>query len=484
MPTARTALLRGAALLTATMTAILAAALPATAADALKVTPPKLEVREHKLANGLDLLMYEDHAVPVATVEVWYHVGSKNEKKGRSGFAHLFEHLMFKGSANVGPEEHKNFISSVGGRYNATTDFDRTLYFQVFPSNYLERVLWMEADRMRSLDISDENFKSERDVVKEERRLRVDNPPFGRLREVVLDKTYTTHPYKIDVIGSMRDLDAATVEDVRDFHATYYVPNNATLVVTGDIDPAQTIRWAEKHFGGIPQGKPIPRDIPKEPAQTAERRAVDYHPNTPLPAVLITYHIPEAVSRDLYPLQVAGNVLSSGESSRLYQRMVYEKQMAVEAGGETMALEDPGVFFFFAFLQDGQKPEDGEKELLAAIDKLRAEPVTDAELVKTKNQLISALVFGRQTGLDKADAIGNAKVILNDVSLVNRQLAEYQKVTAADVERVARAYFKPENRTVVYMLPEAMRPGAAKPAGGSDGTKGSEGTDAKHEVKK
>jgi zinc protease len=427
-------------------------------ADALKVTPPKLEVREHKLANGLDLLMYEDHSVPVATVDVWYHVGSKDEKKGRSGFAHLFEHLMFKGSANLGSEEHKNFISSIGGRYNATTDFDRTLYFQTFPSNYLERVLWMEADRMRSLDISDENFKSERDVVKEERRLRVDNPPFGRLLEVVLDKTYTTHPYRIDTIGSMADLDAATVEDVRAFHGVYYVPNNATLVVAGDLDPEQTIRWAEKYFGDIPQGKPIPREIAKEPAQAAERRAVDYHPNTPLPAVVITYHVPEAVSRDIYALQVAGNILSSGESSRLYRRMVYEKQMAVEAGGETIVLEDPGVFFFFSILQGGQKPEDGEKELLAAVDRLRGEPVSGAELVKAKNQFISELVFGRQTGHDKADAIGYSKVILGDLSLVNRQLAEYQRVTAADVQRVANAYFKPENRTVVYMLPESMRP--------------------------
>src|SRR3954468_17858541 len=219
--------------------ALLVAAVPALAADALKVTPPKLEVREHKLANGLDLLMYVDHSVPAATVEVWYHVGSKDEKKGRSGFAHLFEHLMFQGSANVGPEEHKSFISSIGGRYNATTDFDRTLYYQAFPSNYLERVLWMEADRMRSLDISDENFKSERDVVKEERRLRVENPPFGRLREVLLDKTFTTHPYRIDSIGSMADLDAATIQDVRDFHSLYYVPNNATLVVSGDFAPAQ-----------------------------------------------------------------------------------------------------------------------------------------------------------------------------------------------------------------------------------------------------
>jgi zinc protease len=454
MPRSRTARLVGMALL---MTAA-----PALAADALKVAPPKLEVREHKLANGLDLLMYEDHSVPAATVELWYHVGSKDEKKGRSGFAHLFEHLMFKGSAHVGPEEHKNFIASIGGRYNATTDFDRTLYFQSFPSNYLERVLWMEADRMSSLNVSDENFKSERDVVKEERRLRVENPPFGRLFEVVLDKTFTTHPYKIEPIGSMADLDAATIQDVRDFHSLHYVPNNATMVVAGDLDPEQVIRWTEKYFGPIPKGKPIPRNVPKEPAQTAERRTVDYHPNTPLPAVVLTYHIPEAGQADTYALQVASNVLSGGESSRLYKRMVYEKQMAIAAGGDAILLEDPGVFFYYAILQGGQKPEDGEKELLAEAQRLRDEPVSEEELVKAKNQIISGLVFGRQTDQDKADSIGYARVILDDVTYVNRQLAEFQKVTAADVQRVARAYFSPENRTVVYMLPEAMRPGAEK----------------------
>ncbi|MFL6261541.1 MAG: M16 family metallopeptidase [Thermoanaerobaculia bacterium] len=456
MPRSRTARLVGMALL---MTAA-----PALAADALKVTPPKLEVREHKLANGLDLLMYEDHSVPAATVELWYHVGSKDEKKGRSGFAHLFEHLMFKGSAHVGPEEHKNFIASIGGRYNATTDFDRTLYFQSFPSNYLERVLWMEADRMSSLNVSDENFKSERDVVKEERRLRVENPPFGRLFEVVLDKTFTTHPYKIEPIGSMADLDAATIQDVRDFHSLYYVPNNATMVVAGDLDPEQVIRWTEKYFGPIPKGKPIPRNIPKEPAQTAERRTVDYHPNSPLPAVVLTYHIPAAGQADTYALQVASNILSAGESSRLYKRMVYEKQMAVAAGGDAILLEDPGVFFYYSILQGGQKPEDGEKELLAEAQRLRDKPVSGEELVKAKNQIISGLVFGRQTDQDKADSIGYSKVILDDVTYVNRQLAEFQKVTAADVQRVARAYFSPENRTVVYMLPEAMRPGT-KPEG-------------------
>ncbi|HEV7785108.1 MAG TPA: pitrilysin family protein, partial [Thermoanaerobaculia bacterium] len=250
--------------------ALLALTAPAEAADALKVTPPTLQIQPHKLANGLQVLLHEDHSAPVVNVQLWYHVGSKDEKKGRSGFAHLFEHIMFKGSENIPLEEFKNLVSSVGGRYNATTDFDRTLYWETIPANYLERILWMEADRMRALDISEENFKSERDVVKEERRLRVENPPFGRLFEVVLDKSYTTHPYHILPIGSMADLDAATLQDVRDFHATYYVPNNATLVIAGDLDPAQTMKWIESYFGPIPQGKPIPRDIPKEPAQTAE----------------------------------------------------------------------------------------------------------------------------------------------------------------------------------------------------------------------
>lgn len=454
-------------------TLLLALTLPALAqapAESLKVTPPKLEVQEHTLANGLKLLMHEDHSVPVAAVGLWYQVGSKDERAGRSGFAHLFEHIMFKGSANLEAEEHRNFITSIGGVYNASTNFDSTIYYEAVPSNYLERILWMEADRLRSLDVSEENFKSERDVVKEERRLRIENPPFGRLLEVVFQNTYKTHPYRILPIGSMADLDAATLQDVRDFHATYYVPDNATLVVTGDFDPAQVKRWVETYFGPIPKGKkPIPRETPKEPAQTAERRAVDYHANTPLPAVVLTYHVPEAVSPDIYPLQVASNILSAGESSRLYRRMVYDKQIALGAGGQAFVLEDPGVFFFFSFLQSDQKAEDAEKELLAEVERLKSEPVSEVELAKAKNQLISELVFGRQTVQAKADAIGYASVILGDVSLVNRQLAEYQKVTAADVQRVAKTYFNSENRTAVYMLPESMRPATpANPAGNEE----------------
>jgi zinc protease len=443
--------------------AVLALALMGTqalAAATLKVAPPELKVRQQQLGNGLKVILHEDRSVPVANVQVWYHVGSKDERQGRSGFAHLFEHIMFKGSANVGPEEHINFINSIGGRINATTDFDRTLYFETFPSQYLERVLWMEADRMRSLDVSEENFHSERDVVKEERRLRIENPPFGRLFEVVLDKTFTTHPYRILPIGSMADLNAATIADVREFHSIDYVPNNATLVVSGDFQSDEVLGWIEKYFATIPKGQAIPRNVPREPAQTAERRTVEYDANTPLPAVIFTYHMPEAGNPDLYALQVAANVLSNGQSSRLYRKLVYDQQIALQAAGETIVLEDPGVFFFFAVLQAGKTVEEAETSLAEEAQRLIAEPVPQEELEKAKNQLVAAQVFERQTVQEKGVAIGYASVILKDVSRVDKDLAELQKVTAADVQRVAKAYFRPENRTVVHMLPAAMKPGA------------------------
>ncbi len=438
-----------------------AALLPApAAAAAVSVTPPALHVADHQLANGLRVLLLEDHNVPVVCVQVWYHVGAKNEPHGRSGFAHLFEHLMFKGSAHVGPTEHNHFIESIGGQANATTDWDRTLYFETVPSNYLERILWMEADRMQTLDVSEANFRAERDVVKEERRLRIDDPPFGRLLEIVFADTFTTHPYHILPIGSMADLDAATIEDVRAFYRTWYVPDDATLVIAGDLDPAQTMRWIEAYFGPIPKGPPLPRQVTPEPPQTAARREVAYDAKAPLPAVIITYHVPAAKDPDLYPLQVASRILSSGESSRLYRKLVYERQIAVAAGGQAFRLEDPGVFFFFAYMQQGQKPEAGEAALGEEIERLRAEPVSAEELEKAKNQIVARLVFNREKAEEKADAIGQAAVIMGDLSLVNRQLEQFQKVTAEDVLRVARKYFTPGNSTTVFMLPAAMRPAA------------------------
>jgi zinc protease len=453
----------------ATLAAVQAA--PAAAA-AVSVTPPALHVLDHQLANGLRVLLLEDHTVPVVCVQVWYHVGGKNEPRGRSGFAHLFEHLMFKGSAHVGPTEHNHFIESIGGRANATTDWDRTLYFETIPSNYLERILWMEADRMQTLDVSEANFRAERDVVKEERRLRIDDPPFGRLLEIVFAKAFTTHPYHTLPIGSMADLDAATIADVRDFYRTWYVPNNATLVIAGDLDPLRTMRWIEAYFGPIPKGPPLARSVTPEPPQTAERREVAYDTKAPLPVVILTFHVPAARDPDLYPLQVASRILSSGESSRLYRKLVYERQIAVAAAGQAFQLEDPGVFFFYAYLQQGQKPEAGEAALQEDVERLRAEPVSADELEKAKNQIVARLVFNREKVEEKADAIGQAAVILGDLSLVNHQLDQYQKVTADDVQRVARKYFTPQNRTTVFMLPAAMRPAASPGGPGGAGDSG------------
>jgi zinc protease len=463
MPRRKISILLGATLLGA-------ASLPSLAwSQGIQAAPPPLTLTTHVLANGLKVIFAEDHSVPIVNVQVWYHVGSKDEAPGRSGFAHLFEHIMFKGSANVSADEYNHFIESIGGSSNATTDTDRTIYYETVPSQHLERILWMEADRLASLDISEAKFHSERDVVKEERRLRIDNPPYGRLYELMFGKSYTVHPYRILPIGSMADLDAATLEDVRAFHAKFYVPSNATLIVSGDFEPSRTLAWAKKHFGPIPAGAPIVRQIPPEPAQTAERRAVEYDAKAPLPAVLITYHVPEGRHPDLYALRIAAQVLSGGDSSRIYRSLVYDKQMAVFAGGQLVPLEDPGLFNFSATLQAGQKPEDGEKALLAEVARLQQEPISAEELDKAKNQTIVGLLNSRQTVAFKGVTVGTANLIFGDPQKVNGQVDAFQKVTAADVERVARRYFTPENRTVIYMLPESQRPAAATAAstGGS-----------------
>lgn len=423
--------------------------------------PPKLNIREHSLPNGLKVVLLEDHSAPVVNVQVWYHVGSKDEQPGRTGFAHLFEHLMFKGSANVKPQEHAQRIQDVGGVLNAYTSFDQTVYWETVPSNALDLVLWLEAERMSSLTVDEANMKSEREVVIEERRLRVENPPYGKLAQAVFETAYKVHSYKWQPIGSEQDLRAATVDDVKAFHSTYYVPNNATLVVAGDFKEADVMATVKKYFGGIPRGKgEIPRPAKTEPPQTEERRTVEYDSKAPLPAVISTFHIPGAGDADSYPLEVASLILSGGESSRIYQRLVYEKQIALQAAGQSFSLEDPGLFFFFAVLNAGVTPDAAESEIAVEVERLRNEPVSAAELDKAKTQLIASLTIGRQSVQEKASAIGNAAVILDNPSLVNDELARYQAVTAADVQRVARKYFTKENRSVIYMLPEAMRPKA------------------------
>jgi zinc protease len=431
-----------------------------TAANVLAAdTPPALQIRQKTLKNGLKIVAAEDRSRPVVNLQVWYHVGSKDEKPGRTGFAHLFEHIMFRGSKNVGPEEHMRLVRQAGGAVNAYTGFDTTVYWETFPSNYLERMLWLEADRMASLDVSEENFRKEREVVKEERRLRVENPPYGNLLEEVLRNTYMRYPYRHSPIGSAEDLDRATLADVRAFHATYYVPNNATLILVGDFETEEAFRLAEKHFGTIPRGKPVPRVRAKEPEQKARREASLKDPKAPLDAVVGAYHLPPAGHPDSHALEIAASILSSGQSSRLYRKLVYEDQAALAAQGEALFLEGPSIFFSYAIANPGKDIRDILKVMEGILAEMAEKPVPEAELEKAKNQILASFILERESMQAKADFLGKCAVLLKDPARYNSEIESYRRVTAADVQRVVRKYLAPERQTRVFIHPE---PGAGK----------------------
>ncbi len=423
---------------------------PATAA----VRPPQLHVTSRATSNGLRIVMLEDHAVPVVNLQMWYHVGSKDERPGRTGFAHLFEHLMYKGSAHVPPEQHSRIVEAVGGFDNAYTFFDMTVYWQTFPSNYLERVIWLEADRLGSLKVDEANFQSEREVVKEERRSRYENVPYGLVAEDIYAAAFTVHPYKHTPIGSMDDLNKASVEDVREFFRTYYRPDNATMVIVGDFNPGEAVGWVEKYFGGIPRpAQPIPRVSVQEPLQQAERRVTKSYSNTPLPAVIEAYRMPALFTPDFYPLDLVSNILSRGQSSRLYRKLVYEDRVAIQAAGFGLFTEEPNLFWALAVMNQGKTAAEGEKAMDAVLEQIKTQPVDSKELEKAKNQVIASFLLGRQTAQQKADAIGRYAVLGRDVNLINTDLDGYLKVTAADIERVAREYFLPGRRTVLVVEP-------------------------------
>ena len=425
------------------------------------VRPPKFDYTMTTLPNGLQVVFLEDHSTPIVHLSVWYHVGSKNEKAGRTGFAHLFEHLMFKGSKNVRADQHPSWITSIGGQANASTDEDATIFWQTVPAQYLPLVLWLEADRLGSLDVSEAKFLSERDVVKEERRMRVDNVPYGGLSEVIFDKAFTTHPYKHQTIGHMKDLEAATIDDVRGFYETFYVPNNATLTLVGDFDSKQALTLVQQYFGRIPRGKAVPRDIPKEPKPTAERRFTVTQP-WPLPAVVVGYPITYDGDPDAYPLHILAKVLSDGQSSRIYRSMVYEKQLALAAFGEAKLIEHPNLMYAVAIVAPGKSNEDVLKELTAQIDAMKTTPITAEELSRAKRQFARDYILGRETVQQKALHLAHAVVIHDDVKTADGEFDLFQNVTIADVQRVARTYFTPESRFVITINPG--QPG--RPSGG------------------
>ncbi len=431
---------------------------------------PQLKFSDRTLPNGMRVLSAPDPSSPTVAIQVWYHVGSKDDPQNRSGFAHLFEHIMFKSTKNMKSEMMDRLTEDVGGFNNAFTADDVTVYFEVVPSNYLETLLWAEADRLSALNVDDPNFKSERDVVKEEFRQGVLAPPYGRFFYLLQQKSFAKHPYKRPGIGSIEDLDAASLKDVQEFHTTYYRPDNATLVVVGDFDQKQFDAWVDKYFAPIPKpNRPLPRVQVKEPERKAELRFTDYGTND-LPAIGLSYLTPRQADPDSDALRVANAILSSGESSRLYNSLVYQQQIAAEASSAADAREDVSLFVLTAVLSEGKKPEDAEKSLLAEIKKLQDTAVSAAELEKAKNQIITEQLRQRETSNGKALALGEAAVLLGDPARVNTDLARLQAVTAADVQRVMKKYFTDTNRLVLYYLPETSRP--AKKNGGKDAGEG------------
>src|SRR5690348_6668416 len=314
--------------------------------------------------------MLEEHDAPVIGVQVWYHVGSKDEPQGKTGFAHLFEHLMFDGTKNLGAGRFSDYIVRAGGVDNAYTTEDTTVFWETVPSNNLPVVLWLEADRMRNLQINEQTFKTEREVVKEERRLRFDNQPYGSVVETLYHAAFTIHPYRHQTIGSMEDLERASVSDIRHFYDTYYVPSNATLVMVGDFKTSEAETLAEKYFGSLPPGTMLDRKIPVEPPQTV-RHVVRLDLDVALPAFVEGYHMPADGTPDAYPLRLAAKILSEGESSRIYHRLVYDKQIALDAQSTGNFTEDPNLFFVLAILSHGRTPADGEKEMDDEIERLK-----------------------------------------------------------------------------------------------------------------
>ncbi len=438
--------------LAAAVAPALAVAAPAAKADApleLGLPAPRKVV----LANGLRVILMEDRSAPVVAVQVWYHVGSKDEVVGKRGLAHLFEHLMFRGTAKHGPGEFDRRLDEVGGENNAFTSEDVTAYHETLPAEHLPLALALEADRMRGLTLRPEIVDREREVVKEEKRLRLDNDPMGRTFEAFLESAFETHPYRWTPAGTIEDLDTVTTEEAKAFYDRYYRPNNAVLVVVGAFDPDRALETIERAFGPIPPGPKVERKIAPEPAQRGLREKT-VRLATQLPVMIGGYKIPAISHPDLPALEVLGRVLSVGQSSRMHRNLVKGKRLAVFAGGDADAREDPGLFLVYAGFLPDQKPEAVRGALLAEVERVASGGIDARELTKAKNQLAAEHVFGLDTAEGKADELGEAELLLGGYERFLDGPKRYDAVTAAAVRDAARRYLRRENLTLVTLLPE------------------------------
>jgi len=425
---------------------------------------PKVEFTDTTLDNGLRVIIAPEHTAPVFSISLTYNTGSRNEKQGRTGFAHLFEHMMFEGSANVGKGEHMLLVQNYGGSLNGSTNNDQTNYFEELPKNQLDMALFLESDRMKALNITQANLDNQRNAVQEERRLRVDNQPYGKSFEELESMAYDNFAYHHSVIGSMDDLNAATLDDVKDFFRIYYAPNNVVMVLAGDLDPKETLAKVKKYFGGIPrQPAPPPVDM-KEPEHDKERRKTLNDALARLPQYRAVYIIPPGNTPDNYALRILGAILSDGRSSRLYQHLVHDKQLALNVFGIAQSRRGPSLFNVAAIPRPGVKMEELEKAIGEEIESIQKDGVTPQELAKVRTIFLRQTIQTRSSTLFLANQIGTATIFYNDPNLINTAYEKLTAVTAEQVKQVAQKYLVPAHRSVVITLP-----GAANPAAGAAG---------------
>jgi predicted Zn-dependent peptidase len=444
------------------LVAVLAVAAAVTVAA---ITVPKVNFTDTRLKNGLRVIISPDRAAPVVSVAVAYNVGSRNERQGRTGFAHLFEHLMFKGSENVADGELAGLIENYGGSHNGQTDKDHTIYFEQVPSNQLDMVLFLESDRMRSPAITQETVDNQREAVKEERRLRVDNQPYGRTSETIAELAFENFANKHSIIGSMADLDAASLADFTDFFKTYYAPNNAVLAIAGDVDEKTALEKVRKYFESIPSGPPVPKLDTSEPPSKEERRTTVQDPLARLTLVDNAYKVPGGLSPDVDALSALSTVLGSGRSSRLYDSLVRQQQIAVQTYSGMQQGKGPGLFYLEAMVAPGKSPDEVEKAMYAEIEKVQKGPIQEWELEKARNAARRSLVGNLRSSLQRAILLARYTVYFDDPAIINTRYERIASLKIEDLQRVARQYLVPANRTVAITVP--AKPPAPASKGGA-----------------
>lgn len=414
----------------------------------------QIKFEEYDLPNGLHVILHQDNSAPVVTTSVMYHVGAKDEAAGRTGFAHFFEHLLFEGTKNIKRGEWFKLVSSNGGSNNANTSPDRTYYYETFPSNNEQLGLWMEAERLRHPVINQIGVDTQREVVKEEKRLRMDNQPYGGLFNAILTTLFKKHPYKGTVIGSMEDLNSAKLEEFNAFFKKYYIPNNATLVVAGDIKPEQTKKWINEYFGSIPKGTPITRNFPKETPITQEFEETIYDANIQIPAYIFAYRTPAGNERDAYILSMLGSYLSKGKSSVLYKKLVDNEKKALAVEAFNLGLVDHSIFAFFAIPMGNTSKDILKKDIDAEIKKLQTDLISEEDYQKLQNQVENDFVNANSSVEGIANTLADSYLLKGNTNLINEEINIYRSITREDLRNAARKYLNSNQRAIINYLPK------------------------------